>query len=237
MARRRKFPTGQAGPIRAVAYRRVSTSEQADSGAGLAAQQAAIEAEIDRRGWTLVEVFTDEAASGKSLVGREALREAIEAIESGEADVLVVSRLDRLSRSLVDFAGLLARAQKRGWNLVALDLGVDLSTSAGRFLAHVMGAAAEWERDVISQRTKEAMAAKKAAGVRLGRPRRVPDEVCRQIGALREQGLTWQAVADTLNELDISTFSGGRQWYPSTARNAALAFERERARSRSSCES
>ena len=72
-------------------YRRVSTVEQADSGAGLAAQQATIVAEAERRGWDLVEVFTDEAASGKSLAGREALAAALEAVESGRADVLVVA--------------------------------------------------------------------------------------------------------------------------------------------------
>src|SRR5665811_1911797 len=127
--------------IRAVGYRRVSTTEQADSGAGLAAQQTIIEAEASRRGWVLVEVLTDEAASGKSLVGRSALEAAIAAVESGQAEVLVVAKLDRLSRSLLDFASLMARAQNKGWNLVALDLGIDLSTPAGEFLASVMASA------------------------------------------------------------------------------------------------
>lgn len=228
MAPRKRTSVQQLGPTRAVAYRRVSTVEQADSGAGLAAQQAAIESEVERRGWTLVEVFTDSAASGKSLVGREALTAAIAVVESGQADVLVVAKLDRLSRSLLDFASLMARAQANAWNLVALDLGIDLSTPAGEFLASVMASAAQWERRIIGQRTREAMAAKKAAGVRLGPPRRVPDDVCEQIIALRADGLTWQAVADALNDSGVPRSFGGRQWYPSTARNAALAYERDR---------
>jgi hypothetical protein len=77
--------------------------------------------------------------------------------------------LDRLSRSLVYFAGLMERAQSRKWNLVALDLGVDLSTPAGEFLASVLASAAQGERRIIGQRTKDALAQKKAKGVRLGR--------------------------------------------------------------------
>src|SRR5674476_86633 len=185
--------------IRAVGYRRVSTVEQADSGAGLAAQQTIIEAEATRRGWVLVEVHTDEAMSGKSLVGRTALLAAIESIELGRAEVLVVAKLDRLSRSLLDFASLMARAQAKGWNLVALDLGIDLSTPAGEFLASVMASAAQWERRIIGQRTREGMAAKKAAGVRLGPPRRLPDHVAEQIIGLRTSGLSWARAAETLN--------------------------------------
>jgi DNA invertase Pin-like site-specific DNA recombinase len=216
--------------IRAIGYRRVSTIEQADSGAGLAAQQTIIEAEAARRGWELVEVHTDEAASGKSLVGRAALEAAIAAVESGQAEVLVVAKLDRLSRSLLDFASLMARAQAKGWNLVALDLGIDLSTPAGEFLASVMASAAQWERRIIGQRTREALAAKKAAGVRLGPPRRLPDAAARQIIDLRSSRLSWARVAERLNELAVPTALAGRQWYASTARNAALAYERDLAR-------
>jgi DNA invertase Pin-like site-specific DNA recombinase len=231
MSKRMKKPMSTVPDVvRAVGYRRVSTVEQADSGAGLAAQQTIIEAEAARRGWVLVEVHTDEAASGKSLVGRVALEAAIAAVESGRADVLVVAKLDRLSRSLLDFANLMARAQTKGWNLVALDLGIDLSTPAGEFLASVMASAAQWERRIIGQRTREGMAAKKAAGVRLGPPRRLPDHVAEQIIGLRSSGLSWARVAATLNEMAVTTALDGRSWYPSTARNAALAYERDLAR-------
>lgn len=157
-----------SGPVRAVGYVRVSTDDQADSGAGLAAQRQAIEAECERRGWELVALHTDAGASGKSLTGRPALLDALEAMDTGRAQVLLVSKLDRLSRSLLDFAGLMARAQRDGWNLVALDLGIDLSTPAGEFMASVMAAAAQWERRIIGARTRDALAAKRAAGVRLG---------------------------------------------------------------------
>src|SRR3954468_12144021 len=159
-----------AGPgARAIAYLRVSTDEQADTGAGLAAQRAAVTAEVTRRGWQLVDVYTD-TASGRSRTGRPSLSRALAAVASGEADVLIVSKLDRLSRSLRDFADVLATAQRSGWFLVALDLGVELSTPAGAFLEHVLASASQWERRISGQRTREALAARRASGVQLGRP-------------------------------------------------------------------
>ncbi|MCA1677351.1 MAG: recombinase family protein, partial [Actinobacteria bacterium] len=82
---------------------------------------------------------------------------------------LVVAKLDRLSRSVQDAAGLLDRAQRHGWALVAADLGVDASTPAGEAMANVMATFGQLERRMIGQRTREALAARKAAGVRLGR--------------------------------------------------------------------
>jgi hypothetical protein len=120
-----------------------------------------------------VEIFEDAGMSGKSLSGREGLHEAIDAIERGEAEALVVSKLDRLSRSLLDFAGLMERARKRGWSLVALDLGVDTSTPSGEMMASVLATFAQFERRLIGQRTKDALAVKRAQGVVLGRPREI----------------------------------------------------------------
>jgi DNA invertase Pin-like site-specific DNA recombinase len=202
----------------AVGYVRVSTEEQALSGAGLQAQRALIEAEAERRGWTLAEVFVDAAASGKSLDGRPALASALAAIESGKAGTLVVAKLDRLSRSLLDFAGLMKRAQDVGWNLVALDLGIDLSTPAGEFLASVMASAAQWERRIIGQRTKDALAARRAAGVTLGRPRGVSEMIVERIKRDRDAGLSLRQVAAGLDRDQVPTSQGGTRWFASSVR-------------------
>ncbi len=90
-----------------------------------------------------------------------------------------------------------------------------------------MASAAQWERRIIGVRTREAMAARKAAGVRLGRPRLVPDEVCRQIQDLRDAGHTWQQVSDVLNDQQVPTGQGRGPWYPATARTALLAYDRD----------
>lgn len=213
MSRTKKAPANTA-----VAYLRVSTEDQADSGAGIEAQRAAIEAEAARRGWTITAWRTDLAASGKSLNGRPALAEALDDVRSKRAATLVVAKLDRLSRSLLDFAGLMADAQREGWNLVALDLGIDLSTPAGEFMASVMASAAQWERRIIGQRTRDALAAKKAAGVRLGRPRALDDETLRRIVEEKAAGSTLSAIAAQLTADGVPTAQGGAKWHASTVR-------------------
>ena len=145
-------------------YRRVSTAEQAESQAGLDAQRAAILAEAGRRGCSIAGEFSDEGLSGRSLNGRLGLSEALSALRRGEADALVVARLDRLSRSLVDSARLLEQARREKWALVALDLGIDTTTSAGELVASVMASVAAWEGRVIGERTRDALAARRAAG-------------------------------------------------------------------------
>jgi DNA invertase Pin-like site-specific DNA recombinase len=204
--------------LRVVGYTRVSTQEQRDSGAGLQAQRSAIEAEAARRAWQLVAIHEDSGVSGKSLSGRPGLLAALEAVERGEASALVVSKLDRLSRSVVDFAGLVARAQRRGWALVALDLGLDMTTPAGGLVANVMASVAEWERRVIGERTAAALAARRAAGVRLGRPREIPPAVIARIHELRSSGLSIAAIARRLNAEAIETPRGGRWHSPGVKR-------------------
>jgi Resolvase, N terminal domain len=97
-----------------------------------------------------------------------------------------VAKLDRLSRSLRDFAELMSRAQAQRWNLVALDLGIDLSTASGEFMANVMASAAPWERRIIGQRTKDALAVQRSQGVRLGRPVVLSDQIGRPSVRIRQ---------------------------------------------------
>jgi len=201
--------------LRAVGYVRVSTEEQGDSGLGLEAQRAAIEAEVSRRGWDLVQTFTD-TASGRTLARRPGLEDALALLEGGEATALIVSKLDRLSRSTKDFATLMERAQRRGWAPVVLDLGVDTTTPAGELVASVMVSVAQWERRAIGQRTKEALAAKKAQGIKLGRPRQLPEQTRRRITKMRRKGFSLRAVADSLNADGVPTAQGGAKWHAST---------------------
>ena len=158
-----------------IGYCRVSTVEQADNGHSIDAQRAAIKAAAETRGWEIL--WVEDAASAKDL-DRPGLSYALSMLGSGQAGGIVVSRLDRLSRSVHDLAILLKRARAEGWNVVMLDYGLDLSTPYGEFGATMLMAAAQLERDLISVRTKEGLAAAKAKGILPG-PRRstVPDEV------------------------------------------------------------
>jgi hypothetical protein len=130
--------------MKSIGYVRVSTEEQARSGLGLDAQRAAVESEAARRGWTL-DLAVDDGYSAKDL-RRPAITAALAQLRAGDAQVLVVAKLDRLSRSLVDFAALLEAARREGWAMVALDLGVDMTTPADEMVASVMAAVAQWSR-------------------------------------------------------------------------------------------
>lgn len=201
----------------AIAYCRVSTDEQGDSGAGLEAQRAAIDAEATRRGWGEIRVYTD-VASGKSTKRRTQLAAALRELADGRASVLVVAKLDRLSRSMLDFATLTAQAAREGWSIVALDIGVDTSTVNGELIANIIMSLAQWERRIIGQRTKDALSAVKGRGTKLGRPTVVAREAVAIIRAMRGSGSSYRRIAAALNDAGIPTAQGGREWYASTVR-------------------
>jgi DNA invertase Pin-like site-specific DNA recombinase len=207
---------------RVVGYMRVSTAEQADSGLGLAAQRTAIATAASSRGWEVVWVV-DDGFSAKNL-DRPGVRRALEMLAAGEASALVSSKLDRLSRSVVDFSQTLTVAKKQGWSLVLLDLGVDTSTPNGKLVAGLMSQIAEWERELIGSRTKDALAAAKARGQRLGRPRVTPDAVVARVVALSAD-LSPQKVAHQLTAEGVPTTRGAACWSASTVRRLLRGVE------------
>jgi DNA invertase Pin-like site-specific DNA recombinase len=132
-------------------------------------------------------------------------------------DGLVVAKLNRLSRSVADFAQVLRVAKKQKWSVAALDLGID-TTVNGRLVANIVMSVAEWEREIISQRTSEALAEAKESGVRLGRPIRVTQAVIRRVLRLRSKGHTLDHIAQVLNADAVPTAHGGAAWHRSTVR-------------------
>jgi DNA invertase Pin-like site-specific DNA recombinase len=208
--------------MQVIGYVRVSTDEEGVSGAGLEAQRTAIVAECAHRGWHLVDVLEDAGYSAKDL-RRPGIQAAVEMLRRGDARGLVVAKLDRLSRSMLDFTTLMATAQKQGWALVALDCAVDTTTPAGEAMANVLATFAQFERRLIAQRTREALAVKRAQGVRLGRPLAMPAKVRRRIIRDREKGASLSAIATALNKEGVPTAHGGVRWHASTVRAALHA--------------
>ena len=204
-----------AGRTRVVGYLRVSTTEQADSGLGVAAQKARIAAEAERRGWAVTWI-TDDGYSAKNL-DRPGMRKALDLLATGQAEALITAKLDRLSRSVVDFSQTLTLAKKQGWAVVLLDLGVDTGTPNGKLVAGLMAQIAEWERDIIAARTKDALAAAKARGQRLGRPRATPDAVVARVVALSAD-LSPVRVARALTAEGVPTTRGAACWSASSVR-------------------
>lgn len=195
---------------RVIGYTRVSTEEQASSGLGLGAQRDTITRYAEAHGWDVV-WYEDAGLSAKSL-DRPQLQAALARLhvlpKRRDVDGIVVAKLDRLSRSVVDFAGVLELARARKWAMVAIDLGVDTSTPTGELVANVMMSVAQWERRVIGERTSAAMQAAKRQGRHMGRVSALPSSTGDRLLALRAT-CTLDVTAAQLNAEGLTTATGG----------------------------
>jgi DNA invertase Pin-like site-specific DNA recombinase len=210
--------------MQVVGYARVSTNEQGESGAGLEAQRAAIATACEQRGWKLTTIHED-IASGKTRKRRPGLDAAVAACERGEADGLIAAKLDRVSRSVLDYAALHEHARKKKFAVVTLDVGVDSTTPEGELFVNMLISFAQFERRVIGARTKAALAIKRDQGVKLGGAHRpsTPVATRRRIARHRRDGLSYAAIAERLNADGVATTQGGAQWWPMTVRTVLLA--------------
>lgn len=211
-----------APALRVIGYVRVSTSKQ---DIGPEVQVAALTAEAQRNGWTL-DLRREDAASAKTLRNRPVLAQALADLKAGQADALAVSKLDRLSRSVADFAGLLETANRQRWALICLDLGIDTSTITGAAMAQVTCTFAEMERKKIAERTRDGMAKIKAdTGKHMGRRSVLPAETVTLIEAERAAGLSLAKIAEKLNAEGVPTATG-RTWHASTIRQVLTRVAR-----------
>ena len=205
----------EGAEMHVIGYVRVSTEEQANSGLGVEAQEAVLREACERRGWTY-ELAHDLGCSGKLV--NPALRESLTRLAGGRADALVVAKMDRLARSVVHASDILNLARTQEWNLVVLDLGVDMSTPQGRAMAQMLAVFAELEREMIAARTREALAARKARGQHIGRPRLATTDVVRRILEERAAGKSFARIASVLTDEGVLSPAGRPKWQPSTVR-------------------
>lgn len=149
-------------------YTRVSTKDQAEKGVSLEAQRekAALYAKL--HDLEVVEVVEDDGYSAKTL-DRPGLKRALSLLETGTAGALLIVKLDRLTRSVGDLGLLVERYFSDGrFNLLSVAEHVDTRSAAGRLVLNVLASVAQWEREAIGERTRDALAHLKSAGVRLG---------------------------------------------------------------------
>ncbi|UMG92836.1 recombinase family protein [Nocardioides sp. TF02-7] len=209
---------------RALGYLRVSTEEQAANGHGLDAQRDTITSEADRRGWPLT-IVADEGMSGSQV--NPALRDALDQLRHGRADALIVAKLDRMARSVLHASEIIDAAKTQGWDLVICDLGMNLSTPQGKAMASMLATFAEFERDMISLRTREGLAAARAKGKRIGRPRLATADVVDAIVTARDGGESFASIARTLTGGGVLSPQGRSTWQPSTVRRIYNAATQE----------
>lgn len=203
--------------MRAITYARVSTGKQASSGLSLDDQRERCTALIRERGWEIVAEHVDAGRSGRSMSARPELKQALDRLDAGDADVLICAKFDRLARSLIDLSRIMQRAQAHGWNLVVLDLDLDLASASGRMVAHIIGAVAQYESDLISERTTMAHRQMHKRGRRSGQRPQTDEATRRLIAKGRKAERSYRQIADDLNARGIPTARGAR-WYAASVR-------------------
>lgn len=208
---------------KAIGYIRVSTQKQADEGVSLDAQRAKIEAWCLANDYELAGIHCDEGVSGTKS-NRDGLLAAM--AEAGKGTALVVYSLSRLTRSTKDLISFAEQLEQQGADLISLSEKIDTTTAAGKMVFRMLGVLNEFERDQVSERTKAALAHKKANNqvynhtpygyTRSGETLQKNDAeaaVAAQAVRLYQSGKTMRAIARHLNERGIPT-KLGKQWQP-----------------------
>jgi DNA invertase Pin-like site-specific DNA recombinase len=217
---------------KAIGYVRVSTQEQVEHGVSIDAQVSKVKAYCALYDIELVDIMVDAGVSAKTL-NREGLQTALGMLGSGEVDALTIFKLDRLTRSVVDWNYLITqyfgdRADKA---LLSVSDQIDTRTAAGRLCLNVLMSVAQWEREAIGERTSVALRHKQSRGEHVGSPAfgfemvekklekiETEHQAISLIETMRSEGKTLQEIATHLNLLSIATKRGG-QWYPTTIKN------------------
>lgn len=187
----------------AVYYGRVSTKDQAENGVGLDTQRGQAERACELRGLELVAAFEDKGVSGTKRE-REGLESALLWCERRKG-VLVVYSLSRLARSTRHLLDIADRLRDAGCDLVSVTEAIDTTTPTGRFTFTVLAAVAQLERDLISERTKDALAELKTRGVVPGPKAEDDPEV---VAIVKRRSGTWSQIAGGLNDLGYRTNNG-----------------------------
>lgn len=221
---------------------RVSTERQADEGLSLEVQRRKLRGHCAAQELDLVAIEADEGLSAKSL-DRPGLQRALAMLRDGQADALLVPKLDRLTRRVTDLGHLIETwfAAER-WSLLSVMDNIDTRSAGGRMVLYLLMTVAQWERETIGERTRAAMEFLRAEGVPTGRAplgraygqatdptsgRRavhvVDDEAATvaRILALRAEGMSYARIAAQMEQEGRRTKLGGR-WFANTVRLVCL---------------
>jgi len=212
--------------MKAIGYIRVSTDEQAREGLSLEAQEEKVRAYAIAKGWRLCGIIKDEK-SAKDL-NRPGIQQIINGCQRKDFEVVIICKLDRMTRNVRDLGYLVQDVfEKNGVAFSSIADNFDTTTANGKLVLNILGSVAQWERDIISERTKDALAHKRLvkrerAGVvpmgydlaENGRdliPNQEELEIVKKARALRDRGWSYGRIANRLNDLGTPTKRGG-QW-------------------------
>jgi DNA invertase Pin-like site-specific DNA recombinase len=217
--------------MNAIGYIRVSTDEQAREGVSLENQREKIVVYCSLNDMILVETITDEGISAKNLK-REGMQTLISLVKHGKLNAVIVYKLDRLSRSVKDTIGLIELFEKHKVAFHSIIDHIDTKTATGRFFLHIMSSLAQMERELIGERTRDALSYKIIKGERVGHvpygyvlsqdsktliedPRE--QEAIALIRTLHDKGFAFRAIC---KELDARAYEAKEgMWHPQKVKN------------------
>ena len=229
-----------------ILYARVSTDEQVRSGHSIDAQAAKLRSWAELFGHTVVAAITDAGESAKSLK-RSGIQQALSMLTSGEADGIVVAKLDRLTRNIADWQSLIDGyfGDRAGKELFSLGDAIDTTTAGGRLVLNVLLSVAQWEREAIGERTRAALQHKLSNNRRAGEVRYgwdllddgetlIPNEAEQAVIdlalRLRESGMSYRKIADELTARGILTKKGNTSWSHNTVTSMIKKAQEAQAR-------
>jgi len=221
----------------AVGYVRVSKIEKDQRGVSINAQEKNIRIYCQLNNLTLRNVLKDEGESGKDLK-RDGMRQLVQLVEKKSIQAVVVYKLDRLSRKVVDTLNLIEKFERHSVSFHSITEKIDTTTAIGRFFVTVIAAIAQIERDLISERTKAALQFKRsrgdvAGGIPYGykatgkgkKAKLIKDneefQILEEILQSHEDGVSYNMIASQLNSRNVLTRCGG-QWYPQTIKSIVV---------------
>jgi len=217
--------------MKAIGYVRVSTNEQAKEGISLRHQEEKVKAYAALHEMELVDIVVDEGLSAKTLSGRPGAMRIIDQCLAGEVEAVIVYKLDRMFRNAQEALDVSTKLNKSGVALHSVTEKIDTQSAMGKFFFTIMAACAEMERNLVSERTRDALQHKKRSGEVYNHApygydvvegKLVDNEyeqgIIKRIKSLREEEVSLQGIADKLNTDNITT-KKGKKWEASTVRN------------------
>ena len=219
-----------------VAYLRVSTQEQAQNGHSLDAQRTRLTSYAAGTGRQLARVYVDDGYSAGTLK-RAGIQELLSDIKAGQVATLLVTKLDRLSRSLLDLLEVVRLCERYKVALVSASEAIDTSTPAGRMMLQLLGVFAEFERARIGERISDVLADRRSKrrvysrnvpfGYRRNADQLEPDErqqeILAKMRSMRATGASLREIAAYVNNLSLKTNNGGERFYPQTVKQVLSA--------------
>lgn len=226
----KRKPKPETKRPRTIGYIRCSTAKQVDKGLTLETQRAKIEAYAALYELDLVGVIEDAGESGGRF-DRPGLQRALSMLSSGEAEALVIMKLDRLTRSVTHLGEIVERHQREGWALLSVSESIDTRTAAGRMVCNVLMSVAQWQREDAAERTSVALQHKLGRGEYIGgrtvpygqrigadgvKLEDEPDEQrhIKRLRKMRTGGLSYRSIATKLNAEGVA-YRGGK-WHPTS---------------------